>query len=46
MRRQARQTKGMRARQLAKIYSEGKYVPKDSEKAAYWRMIGKVLDEL
>ena len=37
---------GYAARQLAKIYSEGKYVPEDSEKAAYWRMIGGVLDEL
>ena len=37
---------GYAARQLAKLYSEGEFVPVDPEKAAYWRMVGGVLDEL
>ncbi|MCI9023955.1 MAG: sel1 repeat family protein [Dorea sp.] len=37
---------GYAARQLAKIYSDGELVPEDPEKAAYWRMVGGVLDEL
>ena len=37
---------GYAARQLAKLYSDGELVPEDPEKAAYWRMVGGVLDEL
>ena len=37
---------GYAARQLAKLYAEGGIIPVDEERAAYWRMVGGVLDEL
>ncbi len=37
---------GYAARQLAKLYAEGDIIPADEERAAYWRMVGGVLDEL
>ncbi len=37
---------GYAARQLAKLYAEGDIIPADPERAAYWRMVGGILDEL
>lgn len=37
---------GYAARQLAKLYAEGDIIPADPERAAYWRMVGGILDDL
>ena len=37
---------GYAARQLAKLYAEGDILPADPERAAYWRMVGGILDDL
>lgn len=37
---------GYAARQLARLYAEGDIIPADPERAAYWRMVGGILDEL
>lgn len=37
---------GYAARQLAKLYADGDIIPADPERAAYWRMVGGILDDL